>query len=164
MKWICLLKRQNKNKNKKREQRQSFFLTLGHPAQSSLTQTSAKGLDCRLPFPRLSPPHPPMMVAKLMTFSRLPGTMLLGCSLRRALVSAAWGRGRVILGRLVRCSPCRICCLASSRTRVRSPWGASVDPPQDGHADLVLCTHTNAHNSTGQSWTFESPMLQGRWL
>lgn len=101
-----------------------------------------------------------MMVAKLMTFSRLPGTMLLGCSLRRALVSAAWGRGRVILGRLVRCSPSRICCLASSRTRARSPWGASVGPPQDGHADLVLCTHTNAHSSISQSWAFGSFMLQ----
>lgn len=101
-----------------------------------------------------------MLVAKLITFSRLPGTMLLGCSLRRALVSAAWGRGRVILGRLVRCRPSRICCLASSRIRARSPWGASVGPPQDGHAHLVLCTHANAHSSIGQSWTFESPMLQ----
>lgn len=101
-----------------------------------------------------------MLVAKLMTFSRLPGTMLLGCSLRRALVSAAGGRGRVILGRLVRCSPSRICCLASSRIRARSPWGVRVGAPQDGHADLVLCTHANAHSSIVQSWTFESPMLQ----
>lgn len=181
--WICLLKRLKK----KCEQRQSFPLTFLPPCPApSFTQTSGKSLDCLHnhtcpqlllllphPIPSVSlrgslssssslslSPHPPTMVAKLMTSSRLPGTTLWGCSLRRALVSAAWGRGRLILGRLVRCSPFRICCLASSRTRARSPWGARVGPPQDGHADLVLCTHASAHRSTGQRWTSESHMPQ----
>lgn len=178
------IKKKKKSKEKC-EQRQSFPLTFPPPCPApSLTQTSGKSLDCPslhnhtcpqllllLPHPippaslssSSSPslsPHPPTVVAKLMTSSRLPGTTLWGCSLRRALVSAAWGRGRLILGRLVRCSPFRICCLASSRTRARSPWGARVGPPQDGHADLVLCTHANAHRSTGQRWTSESPMPQ----
>lgn len=121
---------------------------------------SLPGLSFLLQGPVSLSPHPPTMVAKLMTSSRLPGTTLPGCSLRRALVSAAWGRGRLILGRPVRCRPARICCLASSRTRARSPGGARDGPPQDGHADLAFCIHANAHSSTGQSWTSESPMLQ----
>lgn len=63
------------------------------------------------------------------------------------------------MGRPVRCSPSRICCLASSRTRARSAWGASVGPPQEGHTDPALCAHTSAHSSTSWSWTSETPML-----
>lgn len=47
------------------------------------------------PFPTLclSLPHPPVMAAKLMTSSPCAGPTLPRCSLRRALVSAAWGGG-----------------------------------------------------------------------
>lgn len=94
-----------------------------------------------------------------MTSSPVVGATLPCCSLRRALLSAARGGGLVILGRLVRCSPSKICCLASSRTRARSAWGAKVGPPQEGHTDLVSCAHTSAHSSTSRSWTPGSPMF-----
>lgn len=41
----------------------------------------------------LSLPHPPVLAAKLMISSPFTGAILPGRSLRRALVSAAWGRG-----------------------------------------------------------------------
>lgn len=45
-------------------------------------------------------------------------------------------------GRLVSCSPSRICCLASLRTELSSAWGASVGPPTGpGHAGHTTCAH-----------------------
>lgn len=98
-------------------------------------------------------------VAKLTISSPFPGATLPGWSLRRAVVSAAGGGGCIILGRLVRCSPSRICCLANSRTTARSAWGARVGPPQVGHSDPALRAHPSVHSRTRQSWTSGSPML-----